>query len=445
MQMYRGLPITTNKLTEKERRNIPHWIFDQIGLEETPWTVQKFQTESRKIIQQIHLRGRLPILVGGTHYYTEAVLFNGRTTLNDPARELSDEEQNKSRDAKRRGSILDRPTAEIWNRLHEVDPQMADRWHPNDRRKIQRSLEIWLETGKTASQTYRDQCEATGTSQDDQHKTCDAKGREAANHYDSLVFWLQTSREVLKARLEDRVESMLDAGLLQEAQEIMEQEQKFASGGSIVDRSKGIWASIGYKELTPYLEAMHKDENKPSSNELEKIKLSCISAIKAATCRYAQRQDRWIRIHLLNTLSRVAGERPDSTKMYPLDCTNIDEGSWHSHVYEPCATIVSAFLAGDKLPPSSLPLLETSMQSSSTASLAQDKHDIGVYIDRKTSESRKRRHCAICNKTMMTEKEWSAHMSSNSHRKAVAGRRKWEAFQEWRKQACNDKKGESKE
>jgi tRNA delta(2)-isopentenylpyrophosphate transferase len=76
MQMYRGLPIITNQIPVEERNGIPHHMISCIGLDEEPWRVGTFRMESLRVIKEIQSRGKLPILVGGTHYYTQSVLFN---------------------------------------------------------------------------------------------------------------------------------------------------------------------------------------------------------------------------------------------------------------------------------------------------------------------------------------------------------------------------------
>lgn len=73
MQLYEGLPVVTNKITTSEQQGIPHHLLGCIGLKEETWTVGKFVKEALTVIEEIRSRGRLPIVVGGTHYYTQAV------------------------------------------------------------------------------------------------------------------------------------------------------------------------------------------------------------------------------------------------------------------------------------------------------------------------------------------------------------------------------------
>src|SRR5689334_20221731 len=75
MQMYKGLPIITNKLTTEEQRGIPHHLLGSIELHEDPWVVTQFKKEATRIISEIRGRGKLPIVVGGTSYYLDGLLF----------------------------------------------------------------------------------------------------------------------------------------------------------------------------------------------------------------------------------------------------------------------------------------------------------------------------------------------------------------------------------
>jgi tRNA dimethylallyltransferase len=401
MQMYKGLPIITNKVSKAEKQNIPHHIFDQIGLGERPWTVSNFRKEAHKIICEIRSRGRLPVLVGGTHYYTKAVLFNDYLLAGEDAYYGSEE------DSRERFPILEAPTSDILSELRKVDPKIASRWHPSDRRKIQRSLEIWLQTGKTASQTYEEQSQ----------RRLDLRGREPSDDsdpstaYSSLIFWLRANDKVLKERLDNRVNTMLASGLLQEAQAIAASERELNNAGIVLDKTKGIWASIGYKETEPYITALNSN-SKPET-ALAAIKASCIEATKGATRRYARRQDRWIRTHISDALT----ESDAMDTLYPLDCTNLSD--WDINVQHPAFEVTQSFLAGRARPaPESL------------SDMARET--IGsIRAEVENGNTRECRYCDVCDKTLMTEKEWNSHLRSNTHKKGLAGRKKWERFKAW--------------
>ncbi|KAI5277644.1 hypothetical protein KEM54_004933, partial [Ascosphaera aggregata] len=156
MQTYKGLPVTTNQVQPHEMNGIPHHLIAVNSIEQEPWQVGLFRRECLKTIRDIRSRGKLPVLVGGTHYYTQAVLFNEQLVdyrgLEDAEAQPQEGERPLDAAAQERFKILDKSDQEILEKLREVDPVMASRWHPNEDRKIRRSLEIYLQTGRRASE-----------------------------------------------------------------------------------------------------------------------------------------------------------------------------------------------------------------------------------------------------------------------------------------------------
>lgn len=201
MQLYAGLPIITNKITAEEQQGIPHHLLGCIGLHEQTWVVGTFVKKALSIIEEIKSRGRLPILVGGTHYYTQSLLFKDRLPKENG-------EGGKTvfvEDTKQEWPILQQPTEVLLEELRRVDPIMADRWHPNDHRKIQRSLEIYLQTGRKASDIYAEQRQfLTGCD-----NTTDANGSpafldEPSMRFSTLLFWVHAETDALRNRLDNR-------------------------------------------------------------------------------------------------------------------------------------------------------------------------------------------------------------------------------------------------
>jgi tRNA dimethylallyltransferase len=176
---------------------------------------------------------------------------------------------------------------------------MADRWHPNERRKIQRSLEIYLRTGKPASQIYSEQRLKRDSSP--LPTNGESPTSKSGPRFQTLIFWVHADKEVLHKRLDGRVGKMLARGLLSEVQEL----SRFRQGhelrtGTGIDHSRGIWVSIGYKEFMDYQHALANESR--SASDLEKLKVAAIEKTQAATRQYANRQIKWIRIKLLNAL-----------------------------------------------------------------------------------------------------------------------------------------------
>jgi tRNA dimethylallyltransferase len=412
--MYKGLPIITNKMPHNERNDIPHHLMDFIGLEEEPWTVGHFVNEAQKVVKEIRSRGKLPILVGGTHYYTQSLLFKESLVTDNPIKQDDVlEEQVESK-----WPILSASTEEIYAKLEEVDPAIARRWHPKDRRHIQRSLEIWLQTGRKASEVYQEQEEhkirVSNDDVDAASGVADSTNRCEHLRYPSLVFWLNAQEEVLKARLDDRVQTMVASGLLEEASAMSDYFDVKTSQGHAVDLGKGIWVSIGYKETQPYITTLRKGDC--SQEDLFRVRDECIKAVMAHTRQYAKKQTRRIRLTLTSLFDRAASLH----RLFVLDCTDLEQ--WTDAVSDTSERIAEAFLKGNSLPePGSLSSLADAVLASSRGG--------SVKVQRLVRE------CSICQKVMMTEHEWKVHLNGTGHKRAIQGKRR-RAENESRRQAA---------
>ncbi|OCK85651.1 tRNA isopentenyltransferase [Lepidopterella palustris CBS 459.81] len=402
MQMYHGLPIITNKIPEAERKGIPHHLLGCIGLQEETWTVGRFVDKALGVIDEIRARGKLPILVGGTHYYTQSLLFKDALadySFNSERKESSDVT------AESTGfPILDEPTEVILAKLKEVDPVMADRWHPNDRRKIQHSLELYLQTGIPASQIYDEQrvkriSDGIASSDDS------VAGLQMRSP--TLLLWVHASKEALHKRLDSRILKMLDQGLLSEVDALAAfRSSHEESTGVQIDHTRGIWVSIGYKEFLAYHTASASGD--VPEVELEKLKSRAIKATQSATRQYANRQVRWIRIKLFHALAS-AGQ---TSNMFLFDGTDLS--CWEGWVLKPAIQVTQQFLRGYTLPP------PTELSEAAKEMLApQRDYDMSLRRDlwvRKT--------CETCGTVVVTESDWDRHIKSRGHRRAVAAQDK---------------------
>lgn len=408
MQMYKGLPIITNKVPERERHGVPHHLLDFIGLEEKPWTVQHFVRESSRVIDEIRSRGKLPVVVGGTIYYTFSLLFKDATLTKPDYEAGSAEDQGETREED--FPILSAPTDEILRKLQDVDPEMAKRWHPNDRNKIRRSLQIWLQTGRRASDIYAEQRQLTESIRTDEANSSgstegDTLGPGGVSlRYPTLLLWLEADDAILKQRLNDRVNTMVADGLCDEVLEMAALEKDLKQKADPVDLAKGIWASIGYKEMQHWMEAKQASNVDPA--RMAHLRQEAIESVQASTRRYAKRQNRFVRIRLARALESAG--KLDT--LFLLDCTAPEQ--WSSAVREPAEGLVNAFLSSNELPnPKTLSEMANKML------LKAENHTL-------ENDDREARFCDVCNKTLMTEKEWKGHLASRSHKKTVAWQRK---------------------
>ena len=182
VQVYRLLDIGSAKPTAEEQGRVPHHLVDVVDPDE-PFTAADFAEHGHAAVADIHGRGALPVVVGGTALYVRALL-QGLC----PA---------PPRDDDVRAALNRRAEAEGWPALHAeltaLDPDAAGRIHPNDRVRIERALEVFRITGQPISEFQR-------------------RHGFAERRYRSLVIGLRLPRDVLDARIEGRARTMIRAG-----------------------------------------------------------------------------------------------------------------------------------------------------------------------------------------------------------------------------------------
>lgn len=397
--MYRGLPIVTNKITPAEQQGVPHHLIGNVSLQEEPWHVGVFKREAEGVIEEIRSRGRLPILVGGTHYYTQSLLFDDH--LIDDADEKTQPPQDgdlEISESSKKHPILAASTEEILAKLREVDPVMADRWHPKDRRRIQRSLEIYLTQGQKASDVYAKQRERKSALQQGDASPNVEEPDRIISLESTLLFWVHAGQEVLKSRLDARVDKMVENGLIEEVQTLQKLLELETAASRPPDLTRGIWVSIGFKEFSPYLSTI----TNPEATEKDKSKALALSIeqTKAATRQYAKRQVRWIRLKLL-----IALKKADSLRnLYLLDGSDVS--NFQRDVSGQAIKVSGDFLGGLELP------LATEMSPAAAEFLTPSRDfDFGDRPDLWIRQT-----CDVCNVTAVTEANWNFHMQSRGHR-----------------------------
>lgn len=398
-----------------EREGIPHHLIDFIGLEEESWRIGQFRTECLRVIQDIHSRGKIPVLVGGTSYYVQSVLFNDALVDEGADDVLSDDKQPEQQEGIKKTSeewaILDAPVETMMEKLREVDPVMANRWHINEKRKIRRSLEIYLKTGRPASDIYEEQMRQRQAAFDNTEGATAGKLR-----YSTLVFWVHAEREKLYRRLEKRVDNMAEQGLIAEAQSLSEYAVEQEAQGNPIDLSRGVWVSIGYKEIEPYFTALRAGNL--SDKELETLKESCLESVKTSTRQYSTRQVQWIRKKLWTAIADIGA----TNQLYVLDTT--DPGAWDSCVAEPMERIVQAFMRDEDLPN------PKTLSQWAEETLTEREHNY-KKVTVPPAQTLKQMTCEVCNRTMMGQEQWEIHIRAATHRRALKAAAKKARNMEW--------------
>lgn len=258
MQIYRGMDIGTAKATMDERQGIPHHLIDEKNPDE-PYSVAAFQQTVRAKIEEIKSRGKLPIIVGGTGLYIKSVLYDY---------EFAGESESKEIDEAKYGHLSNE---ELHAKLAAVDEAGAKDIHPNNRKRVIRALEIYETSGVKKSEMIEKQ----------EHKMI----------YDACLIGLTDDRNVLYDRINKRVDTMYETGLVEEVKALFDE--------GIPAESQSIRA-IGYKELYDYFKGLISLEE---SKEL----------IKRNSRRYAKRQYTWFNNQMDVTWFKVDVQHFDKT------------------------------------------------------------------------------------------------------------------------------------
>lgn len=214
MQIYRKLNIGTAKPTAEEMQGVPHHMLDVADPGES-YSVSRYEKEATACVEDILSRGKLPILCGGTGLYVDALIRGGgflESGVDSGLRAQLEEEWNV-----RGGEAM-------LQRLASFDPDSVARLHLNDKKRIIRAVEVYLQTGITIT-------------------AHNARTAALPPRYDAVMIGLRTEpRQILYSRIDRRVTKMLDAGLEQEARQLLE------SG----DLAGTAAQAIGYKEMLAY-------------------------------------------------------------------------------------------------------------------------------------------------------------------------------------------------
>ncbi|XP_065070568.1 tRNA dimethylallyltransferase-like, partial [Rhopilema esculentum] len=156
MQVYKGLDVVTAKATQAERAEIKHHMIDMVNPLDS-FSVVEFRNMALPIISDISSKGKVPIIVGGTNYYIESLLWNILVTEDSGNQKTlaSDLEDTSPNLSKIDFEVL--KDQSIYKFLQSIDPVAASKVHPNDSRKVKRKLEIWKATGKKPSDVIVEQ------------------------------------------------------------------------------------------------------------------------------------------------------------------------------------------------------------------------------------------------------------------------------------------------
>lgn len=234
-QVYRGLDLGTGKMNREEMRGVPHHLIDVADPTDT-FTVTDFKAQAEKAITEIVARGKLPIICGGTGLYVDTLINNLEIPEVPPNAELRDK-------------LSDLSTHELFKMLSEKDPERADAIDKNNPRRLVRALEIVEALGKVPPLTYE------------------------SPMYDPLFVGISIPKDILEMRIKRRLRGRIEAGMIQEAENLHAQ-------GLSWDRMESL--GLEYKYLALHL------QGKLNAEEME-------TELGKAIIDYSKRQMTWFR------------------------------------------------------------------------------------------------------------------------------------------------------
>ena len=244
MQVYRYMDIGTAKVTPEEADGVPHYLIDEFDPDEE-YNVMLFQQKAKAYMEQIWAKGKVPILVGGTGFYINALLYDNDFTETDNDTSYREECY---RLAQEQGPEV------LYERLKEIDPEYAAIMHANNVKRVTRALEYHYLTGQKFSEHNAEQ-------------------KKKETPYDAAVIILSMDREKLYERIELRIDIMMEQGLLEEVKGLLDK-------GYTPDLVS--MQGIGYKEFIPYFNGECTLEE-------------AVTQLKTNTRRFAKRQLTWFR------------------------------------------------------------------------------------------------------------------------------------------------------
>lgn len=244
MQIYRYMDIGTAKVTIDEMSGIPHHLLSIVNPDDS-FTVSNYKQMASKHITDINNKGKLPIVVGGTGLYINSLVYKLNFAQVAPDESIRD---------RLNSIVLDKGNDYLHKLLLNIDPESGARISINDTKRIIRAIEIYELTGKTMTEYNKD-------------------FRVFNENYDLIMICLNMDRSKLYDRINQRVDLMIEQGLISEVEEILKMGY---------DKDLVALQGIGYKEIIMYLE-------KQSSLD------EAIDKIKQASRNYAKRQLTWFR------------------------------------------------------------------------------------------------------------------------------------------------------
>ncbi|KAK1426243.1 hypothetical protein QVD17_14912 [Tagetes erecta] len=395
MQVYEGLDVLTNKVPIHDQKGVPHHLLGTIS-PMVEFTAKDFRDCAINLISDITSRNRIPVIVGGTNYYIQALV--SRFLLDESVGDKDDsclDETNGDKESHIQLVSEQENLSYSYENLKAIDPVAANRIHPNDHRKISKYLHLYTSSGVLPSKYL-------------QEKTMENWGDADNLRYDCCFICVDASLPIIDKYVDQRVDQMVNSGLLQEVFEIFNPDAVY---------TQGLRQAIGVREFEDFLRvylsqglAFTSIENLKENintilgtsgeNQLKQLLQDAIDKVKLNTRRLVRRQKR--RLNRLQTLFGWNIRYVDATEC--LSC--FTEESWTANVVKPSIQIINSHFEKD--------INFDFDATNGIKGLKLMERDLWTqYI------------CKACgNKVLRGAYEWEQHKQGRSHRKRICRLRK---------------------
>lgn len=402
MQMYKEADILTAKATAEEQSIVKHHLLDVLELKQEDFNRNMYYEMAVEVLIDIFKRGKVPLVVGGTNYYIETLLFSDYDLLAAGKESVTNDSEHKdqknianddqSKDLVKNEDItididsgwIEQSSAEKYKLLQKIDKAMAERLHPNDTRRVENYIKLYISEGILPSK-----------------KLLEANEARRLRFKNPIIFWPKWEKnDNLGKKVAERIDEMIDAKGLLEIVEIFDYAKNFElkTGQPL----KGVFQSIGYKEFDQLVNWLYREKGNTqnikeflasiqnvSDLDTEALELlkECKAKLTNSTIQYAKRQLTWIK-------SRFSANTKLNQRLFKLEFDTAENFKTEQI-------------------PRALGIVEDCLQGK--FDLLSDASGGELY----KKDSWKQFYCDKCQVYCQGEKLWKTHTTSKRHRKSL--------------------------